>query len=372
MAQLSVLQVLPELNSGGVERGTLEIGAALVARGDQSTVLSNGGRLVATLESQGSEHVSLPVHRKSPWSLRLIPKLRALLPAYNLVHVRSRMPAWLTYLAWKSLSPALRPRLVSTVHGLYSVNGYSAVMTRGERVIAISECVREYILENYPATDPARLRLIHRGVDPDEFPRCYRAAESWRSDFYAAFPATEHALRIALPARITRWKGHTTFLELLARLTDVGGRAVHGLFIGDADRKRQPFLKELKGRAKSLGISDRLHFLGHRSDMREVLSECHLTYNLSTHPEPFGRTMIEAMSLGVPVVAWNYGGAAESVAALFPEGLVPPGDVEALVRTSRAVLAEPDKMPAPNTFLRSRMQADTLAVYDELAALPRS
>lgn len=372
MQRLSVLQVLPELNSGGVERGTVEIGAALVAAGHSSTVLSNGGRLVAQLEAEGSRHISLPVHRKSLVSLRLIPRLRRLLSeGYDIVHVRSRLPAWLIYLAWRSLSPETRPRLVSTVHGLYSINGYSAVMTRGERVIAISACVQDYILEHYPRTDPKRIRLIHRGVDPAEFPRGYQPSSEWQDTFFTDYPELQGKTLLALPARITRWKGHESFLRLIAALNSDGHAPVHGVLIGAAEQKQQRFLRELEALAEELRISSALTFLGHRSDMREVLSQCRVTYNLSTHPEPFGRTMIEALSLGVPVVAWNYGGAAESVAALFPQGLVPPEDETALVTTTRAVLNDPHAAPLPNTFLRADMQRATLAVYEELAASPR-
>ncbi|MEM1436531.1 MAG: glycosyltransferase family 4 protein [Pseudomonadota bacterium] len=372
MQRLSVLQVLPELNSGGVERGTLEIGAALVAGDHTSTVLSNGGRLVGQLEAEGSRHITLPVHRKSLGSLRLVPRLRRLLQdGYDIVHVRSRLPAWLIYLAWRGLPPATRPRLVSTVHGLYSVNAYSAVMTRGERVIAISACVRNYILENYPRTDPERIRLIHRGVDPQEFLRGYEPPIEWRDNFYEENPELENKVLLALPGRITRWKGQETFLRLIAQLNCDGETPVHGLLIGGAERKQQRFLRELKALAEGLGISDELTFLGHRADMREVLSQCRVTYNLSTHPEPFGRTMIEALSLGIPVVAWNYGGAAESVAELFPLGLVPPQNEGALAETTRTVLREPEVLPKPNTFLRATMQRATLAVYEELAASPR-
>lgn len=375
---LSVLQVLPELNGGGVERGTLEIGSALVAAGHRSTVLSAGGRLVEQLEAEGSRHIALPVHRKALRSLALLPQLRRLLVSgFDIVHVRSRMPAWLIYLAWRTLPATRRPRLVTTVHGLYSINAYSAVMTRGERVIAISQCVRDYILTHYPKTNPEHIRLIHRGVDPAEFPAGYQPTEAWQRGFYEAHPQLRGQTLLALPARVTRWKGQETFLELIAALTapaPAGSPAteqpsIHGLIIGAAAPRQQRFLTELKARARALGIADRMTFLGHRSDMREVLSQCQVTYNLSTHAEPFGRTMIESLSLGVPVVAWNYGGAAESVATLFPQGLVPVGDLAELAATTRRVLNEPNRRPAPNTFLRADMQAATLAVYQELADL---
>jgi len=138
---MKILQILPELDSGGVERGTLEVAARLVHDGHESLVVSNGGRLVAALENAGSRHITMPVHRKALASLAEIPRLRKLFATEkpDIIHVRSRLPAWLTWLAWKSMDRRTRPRFVTTVHGFYSVNAYSAVMTRGEAVIAVSE-----------------------------------------------------------------------------------------------------------------------------------------------------------------------------------------------------------------------------------------
>ena len=134
---MKVLQVLPNLDSGGVERGTVEFARELVARGHQSIVMSNGGRLVKQLQAEGSRHIELPVHHKSLRSLRLVRPLRRLLAELqpDIIHVRSRLPAWLIFLAWRKLPRATRPRLVSTFHGLYSVNFYSAVMARAEQII---------------------------------------------------------------------------------------------------------------------------------------------------------------------------------------------------------------------------------------------
>ncbi|MCB1133064.1 MAG: glycosyltransferase, partial [Verrucomicrobiae bacterium] len=133
---MKVVQILPELNAGGVERGTLELAAFLVREGHESVVVSNGGRLVDALEKAGSRHVAMPVHRKNPLTLLQVSSMRRFLAEEkpDIVHVRSRVPAWVAWLAWRGMDPATRPRLVSTVHGFYSVNRYSAVMTRGERV----------------------------------------------------------------------------------------------------------------------------------------------------------------------------------------------------------------------------------------------
>ena len=365
----SILQVLPALNMGGVERGTLEIGRALVAAGYQSTVMSNGGPMVTQLVAEGSEHITLPVHRKSLISLKLVRPLRALLTNYDLVHVRSRLPAWLIYLAWQKMPAQARPRLITTVHGRYSVNRYSAVMTKGEQVIAISENVRDYIVENYPHVPAERIQLIHRGVDPTAFPRGYQPTTEWLTEWRQQHPQLIGRKLLALPGRISRWKGHESFLRLIDGLKQ--DAQVHGLVIGGAEKKQQRFLQQLFEHCAQLGIQDRVTFLGQRQDMREIMSQCNIIYNLSTQPEPFGRTMIEALSLGKRVVAWDYGGAAESVGELFPQGLVANANEAELITRTEHLLADDSDQPLTNTFVLERMQQQTLEVYERLLASER-
>ena len=164
---LTVLQVLPALDGGGVERGTLEVAAALAQRGHRSLVISAGGRHVDRLEAAGSRHIAWPIGAKTPLVLRWVRPLRRLLleERVDILHARSRLPAWVAWLAWRGLPPERRPRFLTTVHGLYSVNAYSAVMTRGERIIAVSDTARDYVLANYPGVEPERIAVIHRGVD---------------------------------------------------------------------------------------------------------------------------------------------------------------------------------------------------------------
>ena len=368
---MHVVQILPALNDGGVERGTVEIAAALVRAGHRATVISSGGRLVNALENLGAAHVKMPVHAKRLASLSQIAPLRKALSALqpDLVHARSRLPAWLASLAMRRMPSDRRPRFVTTVHGLYSVNPYSAVMTRGERVIAISSAVRDYILQSYPRCQPATIRLIHRGVDAAEFPRGFQPSAAWREAFHREFPQLAGKRLLVLPGRLTRWKGGETFLRLMAVLARER-EDVCAALVGGEDAGRSRFgahLALLRGR---LGLSERVVFAGSRPDMREWLSHATLTFNLSTPPEPFGRTVIEALSLGVPVIAFNAGGPAETLAACFPQGLVPDGNFDALVARARSLL-EGDIPPVkPCPFSLQRMQRETLAVYEELARQP--
>ena len=365
---MKVLQILPELNSGGVERGTLEIAAHLVRRGHSALVISNGGRLVGKLEESGAIHHTMPVHRKSLATLGQVRKMRAVLKEMrpDILHVRSRVPAWVAWLAWRGMDPLTRPRLVSTVHGFYSVNAYSAIMTRGERVIAVSNSIRDYLLASYPKIDEDRIHVIHRGVSPAEFPRGYRPDEAWMSDWRMNQPQLVGKKILLLPGRITRWKGHENFLELLAALK-AGGHAVHGLVLGDTHPRKQAYATELTTRAAQLGVAEDLTFLGHRSDVRDVMAVSDVVFSLSLDPEAFGRVSLEAAALGRPVIGYDHGGVAEQLRVLYPQGLVPVGDVATLAETTARILAspgEPAAVAAPFT-LESMCRA-TESVYQEL------
>ena len=217
---MHVVQILPALEAGGVERGTLEIAAALVRSGHRSTVISSGGRMVAALVAAGSYHLDMPVHAKRLATLSQIAPLRNALAALqpDIVHARSRLPAWLAWLAIGRLPLDRRPRFVTTVHGLYSVNPYSGIMTRGERVIAISSAVRDYVFVHYRRCPREAVRLIHRGVDAAEFPRGHSPPPVWQQALRAEFPQVAGKRLLLLPGRLVRWKGGLTFLRLLAEV----------------------------------------------------------------------------------------------------------------------------------------------------------
>ncbi len=359
----TVLQMLPALESGGVERGTLEMAHALVQAGHRSLVMSGGGRLVKRLVEEGSEHYPWSVGRKSPWSLRLVPRLRRFLAEQrvDILHVRSRMPAWIAWLAWRGMDPRVRPRFVTTVHGLYSVNRYSGVMTRGERVICVSETARDYVLNNYPGVDSARLRVIPRGVDPRAFPHGYRPPEAWYRD--APHLLERHVL--SMVGRLSRLKGHEDFIELISRLRATGLN-VHGLIVGGEEPGRAAYARALRQRVVDLGLEDRVSFLGQRGDVREIYAASDLVLSLSRRPESFGRTVLEALSLGVPVVGYAEGGVGEVLEKLYPVGKVAAGDLAAAEKRVSELLLRPEPVPRDHPFTLARMVADTLKLYAEL------
>lgn len=365
---MKILQVLPALNGGGVERGTLEIAEAIVQAGHKSVVLSAGGRLVPQLEQAGSRHVTWDIGRKSPAMLLQVRRLRRWLASehFDIIHVRSRMPAWIIWLAWRKLPLAGRPRLVSTVHGLHSVNRYSAISTCGERIIAVSETCRRYILDGYPKTDPGRIRVIYRGINPKDFPFNYQPSLDWRADWYASYPQLKNQFVVTLPGRLTRLKGHLSFLRLMAALRqDIPG--LRGLIVGDEDPKRRQYAQEIRQKVRELELNDIIIFAGHRQDIRNIYAVSDVVLSLSTKPESFGRTVLEPLSMGVPVVGFAHGGVAEILEALYPEGAVPVNDLESAANAIAAIARlETGPVRPNNRFLLKTMQAQTLAVYQEL------
>mgnify|MGYP006102156245 CR=1 FL=1 len=361
---MKVIQILPELNAGGVERGTLEVGKYLTDQGHESIVISNGGRLVEQLETEGSRHITLPVHQKRLSSLKQVKVLRKLFEDEkpDILHLRSRLPAWLAYLAWRKMDPTTRPRLVTTVHGFNSVNRYSKIMTCGERVICVSNSVKAYICDNYPDVPIEKIILIHRGIDPCEYHPKFKPSSEWQGNWYAKHPETKAKKLLTLPGRITRLKGHTDFLQVIAALKDHG---VHGIIAGGADPKKQDYLDEVKAKVTELGLDAHITFTGHRSDLKEILSISSIVFSLTQQPESFGRTTLEALSLSIPVIGYQHGGVGEILNELFPEGKVEMGDTKSIIRLINQWAAS-DLAPTPSKetpFTLQSMLESTLQAY---------
>jgi glycosyltransferase involved in cell wall biosynthesis len=370
---VKVLQVLPALDSGGVERGALDIGRALAAAGHESWVLSAGGRMVTRLEKQGSTHKHWVLGKKSPLTLLQVRPLRRWLAdeGFDILHLRSRMPGWVCWLAWRGMDPATRPRLVSTVHGMHSVSRYSEIVTCGERVIVVSESIRRYVLDNYPRCPAEKLALIYRGINPLEFPRNHKPSELWLGNWYREFPQLLDRRILTLAGRLTRLKGHQDFFTLIRRLLDAG-RPVHGLVVGGEDPKRIAYARELYAAVEDQGLSEHVSFTGHRGDLRDIYAVSDVVLSLSTQPESFGRTVLEPLAEGRPVVGYAHGGVAEILEALYPRGAVPVRDIDAAAEQVSAILSGQIAPPRQNDrFLLDNMARDTLALYADLLSSPR-
>ena len=367
-----ILQVLPRLETGGVERGTVEIVQAVVAAGGRALVASAGGRLVARVERAGGRHVTLPLAGKGPLTVwrnagRLAKLIRR--EGVSVVHARSRAPAWSAWLAARRTGVPF----VTTYHAPYGEGvpgkrAYNGVMARGVRVIAISRYVANLLVARH-GTEPSRVRVIPRGVDPLLFDparvvpdRLARLVRAWR--------LPDGAPVVMLPARLTRWKGQAVLLAAMARLRNTEAVCV---LVGEG---RPRFARELEAMAHTLGVADRVRLVGHCEDMAAALMLATVAVSASTEPEGFGRTVIEAQAMGCAVVATAHGGAAETVEDLVTGWLVPPGDVEALAGVidhalamgaeDRAALGARARASVLARYTVTGMQAATLDVYREL------
>ena len=364
---LTVVQMLPGLDSGGVERGTLEMAAFLVKNGHRSIVISDGGCLVPQLKREGSIHIPWKVGKKNPISLRYLFSLRRLLLYENvdILHLRSRVPAWIGYLAWKGIPRAKRPHLITTVHGFYSVNPFSAIMTKGERVIAVSQSIKEYIIRHYPETPHGRIHVIYRGIDPDEFPFGYAPSGEWGKAWYEQYPELKGKFVLAIIGRISRLKGHFFFFDLIKDLLDKD-LPVHGLVVGGINRENSRYLKELRCNIEQNKLENYITFTDYQSQVRDIMASVDVIVSFSQKPESFGRSTLEALSLGVPVAGFQNGGVKEILKSIFPSGLVRVNDIGNASDVIRRIY---EQRPVPlknHSFTLQRMLDQTLRQYYEL------
>ena len=362
---MKIVQVLPALEGGGVERGTLEIARALVAAGHESIVISAGGAMVATLEDEGSRHVTMAIGEKRPSTFALVAKLERWLEDErpDVMHVRSRMPGWICWYAWKGMDPHRRPRYVATLHGLHSVSIYSRIVTKAEHVIVVSDTAREYLEANFPGKDTGLVHRIHRGVDRAQYPFGFEPSRGWLDDWRAEFPSLENKRLITLPGRITRLKGHLDFADVMRAVTAQRADVV-GLVVGGVDSSHTSYRDEIAERNADLV------FTGARRDLREILAISAASVSFSIRPESFGRTVVESLSLGTPVVGYDHGGVGEILATVFPPGRVPLGDQPAAVGRLIALLDGKldEPIAAEHPFALDAMCRQTLELYESICA----
>ena len=369
-----VLQVLPRLVSGGVERGTIEISAALVAAGWRSYVASAGGKMMHELSRHGGIHLTLPLASKNPIVMRRnAARLAALIKerGIDIVHARSRAPAWSAWMAARRTGR----HFVTTFHNVYGDGTrlrrwYNSVMGRGERVIAISHFVAEHVAAVY-GLPPERLRVIQRGVDLSRFDpqrvspeRLIQLAKKWR--------LPDDRPIVMLPGRLTRWKGQ---LDLVAAVAALGRRDLLCLLVG-SDEGRPAYRQELERTIAACGLGEVFQLVEDCDDMPAALMLADVVVSASNRPEGFGRVVVEAQAMGRPVIATDHGGARETVLPDETGWLVPPREPQALAAAiaealaltpdERAIVAEHATTHARTNFDTTRMCAETLAVYREI------
>lgn len=335
-----ILQILPELRSGGVERGTIEIARAIVQAGGKALVASSGGPMTAGLAHAGAIHITLPLHTKNPFkiwwnSIRLAQIVQE--HGVNIIHARSRAPAWSGWMAAHNA----KCRFMTTFHGTYGLQNewkrrYNSIMTRGERVIAISHFIADHIQKNYDM-DSSRIRIIHRGVDLRVFnpgnhspQRMVALAQEWR--------LPDSAPLILFPGRLTRWKGQDVFIKALAQLPH---RHFIAVILGD-DKGHPTYREELEQLIISLGLEEHIRIAKHTNAISEAYMLSRVVVATSLEPEAFGRVVLEAQAMGKPVIATSHGGAMETVAPGQTGWLVTPGNVDQLSKAIAHALSLAD------------------------------
>lgn len=363
---MKVMHLLPSLSSGGVEQVVVELCQGLCARGVETVVVSEGGPMVAAVEAAGARHITLPIGRKSLRTFLMVPRVAELIRTErpDVLHLHSRVPAWVGWLAARRVEREHRPLVVTSFHGFHSVNFYSAIMAKGDRVIAVSECMKRHILENYPATPEERITVVPNSVDTSlNFPG-YRPSDDWLRQWRHDYPELEGKFTLCLPGRITRIKGAAHLVPLLTTLRERGIPA-HAVIVGETKRGKEALRRELEDAFSIAGLLDCVTWTGYRSDLRDVLCACDVTLSLTTIPESFGKTVLDALALGRPVAGYEHGGVGELLDVFLPQGKIPVGDTAAMadLLASWYNQAPTPKSPIPPPFRREDMLEGHLRVY---------
>jgi len=362
---MHVVQALVSLGIGGSEMVAVETTEFLRAKGHRVTVIAANGPLLKRVNDCGADFLDWPIGRKRLGTLSYIRQLRSWLQKnqVDIVHVHSRLPAWICFLALRKIPAEERPVFITSMHGQYSVSSYSAIMARGDQVIAVSNHIRNYTLENYLPPQSPQLRTIYGGTSRDDFPFGYDPSDEWWQNTYAEFPQLKNKRILLLPGRLSRYKGHATFIELLAVLQSEFDD-IHAVILGRA-KPGSRYINELEGLVERHKLGDKLTFCGVRTDMRDWMTASSLVFNLcSDPPEAFGRIIPEALSLGVPVIAWDHGGVQEVLREMFPAGAVEPDNLPALIQKTRDFLLHTPTVNNSDAFSLHDSMEQTLCLYN--------
>ncbi|MDD3087143.1 MAG: lipopolysaccharide heptosyltransferase II [Candidatus Omnitrophica bacterium] len=359
---MNILQILPELNVGGVETGTLDLARQLIRLNHKAVVVSAGGALVKDLEEAGAKHYQLPVHKKSILSMaRAVPLLVDIIKKedIDIVHARSRVPAWIAYFACRRS----RAIFITTCHGYYTKHLFSYVMGWGKRVIVLSNIIARHMIEDF-SVPHERIRLIPRSVDLDKFQ--YLSPDKKRGKEF----------NIGIIGRITPIKGHLYFIKAMAKVA----RAIPYLkvwIVGDASASRQAYKEEIHVLVRRLGLTHCTEFLGTQKNIPEILSHLDLLILATTTHEAFGRVIIEAQAAGVPVVATEVGGVVDIIENNKNGLLVPPADPVSMAEAAIRIFKDPQLALSLSEAAIARvrekynialMVENTLRVYEEASS----
>jgi len=357
---MKIVQILPELNEGGVERGTMELSREFVKRGHESIVISCGGRMVSIIKADGGRHIKLDVCSKNPfaapWRIYKLSKvLHELKP--DIVHVRSRVPAWLVYFAKRGLDL----KIVSTVHGFNSVNFYSSIMTKADAVICVSNSIKVYIQEHYH-TPEKNITVIPRGIDLDKF-----NPQNIDHEFISKFLQQYHLKNnfiITTVGRITQLKDIETFIRAIAIVKETIPD-LKGLIVGGVHKDKQNYFDGLKQLIHGLKLENEIIFTGSQNNVAEIYTLSNVVVSASKKPESFGRSVAEAIAMNTPVIATNHGGVLDIIQEDINGYLVNVGDANELaakIIKSKDLKVDGYKYIKDN-FSLEQMVEKTLKVY---------
>lgn len=373
-----VLQVLPEMNHGGVEMGTVEIASGMVEQGIENYVASAGGRMVYDLQKLKVKHFELPLKTKNIfkmwWNAKKLAKIIKE-NNINIVHARSRAPAWSAYWAAKKTGAVF----LTTYHGTYGLGPlkikkfYNRVMTYGKLVIAISEHIKKHIIKEYNVPED-KIRLVHRCVNLDNFSP-EKVSKERIIKTVQDFNIPESSPVISLIGRVTPWKGQALLIEAL---TKVKNSDFYCLIVG-SDQGRTAFSNKLKEMVKKYGLESKVQFIDHSFDIPALLMVSNVVLSTAVEPEAFGRAAIEGQAMGKIVIASNIGGSLENTIDGVTGKLFESGNVDELAASIDWALSlsdeEKNKIGAAaiknvkEHFTKEIMCAKTIAVYNELMSM---
>lgn len=365
---MRIVQILPSLDDGGVERGTVDSNRLYIAAGHESWVISAGGKRVSEIERDGGHHVTVDVKSKNPltayFRMRALRKaLRKIQP--DIIHFRSRVPGWLTL--WANRAKDLRIPTVSTLHGLNHPCFYSSVMMRANKVIAVSTVGKQFIETNYPWVPAERIHIIPRGVEVDLFDPS-KVNTAWMTAFKQQYGLEGKFIATAI-GRVSSLKGIDTLVAAMGLLKERLPNAV-ALVVGGPQKNQEHVFDDLHAQAKTLGVEDRVLLVGSQKHIPEIaaLSDVVCSCNVRK-PESFGRTVAEALAMETPVIAAAHGGVLDIIRDGQEGILYPPGDATALAQAIETVASTSYKglrQHILNHFTAERMVTATLAIYENI------
>ncbi|MCX5710352.1 MAG: lipopolysaccharide heptosyltransferase II [Candidatus Omnitrophica bacterium] len=356
---MNCLQILPELNVGGVEPGTLDLARHLVKRGHKAVVVSAGGAMVKDIQAAGAVHYQLPVHKKSLWMMfKMVPALADIIKKekIDIVHARSRVPAWIAFFACRRTKAVF----ITTCHGYYKKHPFSYVMGWSKRVIALSNIIARHMIEDFDVP-VERVRIIARSVDAARFK--YLSPDEKRKEEF----------NVGIIGRITPLKGHLHFIKAMAKVA----RSIPRLkiwIVGDAPAQKQAYKEQVQVLVRRLGLWHCTEFLGVQRNIPEIMSQLDLVVLATTTHEAFGRVIIEAQAAGVPVVATEVGGVIDIIENNVNGLLVPAQDSSAMAEAVLSIfkdkllartLAENAYKKVLEKYNVELMVKNTLQVYED-------